>query len=69
MIWNIYRFIICLVMANFTYQTCMWLFLSNPISPTWSVTAFILASLMLWERLVISIQLEQIMSNKANNQE
>jgi hypothetical protein len=48
-------------MANFIYQGGSWLLFDNPISSSWATTAFILSSLMMWERLVVSIRIQNLM--------
>jgi len=63
MIWFIYRFILCIFMANFIYQGGSWIFFDRPISFEWATTAFILSSLMLWERLVVSIRIQNILES------
>ena len=58
MIWNIYRFILCVLMAFFLNESLWWMFADEPISSGWANFALILASLSLWERLSFSIKLQ-----------
>jgi hypothetical protein len=64
MIWNIYRFILCIFMAFFINESLEWMFNDEPISPAWANFAFIVATISLWERLTFSIRLQNHLKGK-----
>lgn len=63
MIWNIYRFVLCIFMAFFLNESVGWLVYDDPISPGWANFAFIVASISLWERLSFSIKLQHYINS------
>lgn len=61
MIWNIYRLIICIIMAFFLNESVGYMFSDDPISSGWANFSFILCSFLLWERLEMSIKIQRML--------
>ena len=66
MIWTIYRLILCTFMAFFVNDLIRHMIYDQPTSSTTASVAYILACLMLWERLTISLKIQNYINQHGN---
>jgi hypothetical protein len=64
MILNLYRLVICIAIAFLLYESFDYMFADVPISNAWANFSLLLCCMFLWERLVISIKIQQILDKE-----
>lgn len=68
MAWTIYRLILCLFMAYFAREMIYYTFFDAAISPTIAMWAMFICTLLLFERLYISLVVQHAMRAQRDNE-
>ena len=65
---NLYRLVICISIAFLLNESLVYMFADEPISDGWANFSLILCCLFLFERLIVSIKIEQLLKQQGSKQ-